>query len=118
VVSKLTCVHVPEFELLLKIDASVAPDVLRSCASCQSNVQPEPEQVESVVPGRYQKVRVEVPGGTVKVWVSVLSPDGSVPESTPSKADELPLWALAVVADGAAMPPGVQPVRPDSKPPL
>ena len=79
VMSNVTWVHFCAFELLLNTLASVAPDVLRIWASCQSNVQPLPEQIWSVVAGQYQKVRVVVvPEGIATVWDRLLSPAGAM----------------------------------------
>ena len=73
--SNVTWVQVCEFELLLKMLARVCPAVLRTWASCQSNVQPLPEQMSSAVDGRYQNVSVVVPvGGMATVWDTLLSP--------------------------------------------
>ena len=94
VMSKVTWVHFCAFELLLNTLASVSPDVLRIWASCQSNVQPLPEQIWSVVAGQYQKVRVVVvPEGIATVWDTLLSPAGAMAGwTTPSKAEPLPEW--------------------------
>jgi hypothetical protein len=51
-VSNVTGVHACASELDLNTDASVAPDVLRICTSCQSQTQPDPEQRASVVAGQ------------------------------------------------------------------
>ena len=63
----MTWVQVCEFELLLKTLASVCPDVLRICASCQSKWQLLPEHRSSVVVGRYQNLSVVVPEGIATV---------------------------------------------------
>src|SRR6266566_8607078 len=82
---KVTWVQACEFELLLKTLASVAPAVLRIWASCQSNWQLLPEQVESVVTGLYQKLSEVVPAaGTVIVCARLPSPRGSLPDDVPS----------------------------------
>lgn len=113
-------VQVWELELDLKTCASVAPEVLRICASCQSKTQPEPEQIESEVAGQYQKLSVVVPDdGTAIVSLRELSPSGSVPGWTvPIRAEAVPLCALVVVTAGGGEPLGVHGVRPFSNPPL
>ena len=67
-VSKVTCVHVVEFEQTFSTVASVAPDVLRICIWIWSYV------IVSVQCGWYQNVSRELPLGTATVCVSVLSP--------------------------------------------
>src|SRR5262249_19268085 len=109
-----------ELESLLNTLASVAPDVLRIWASCQSKVQPLPEQASSAVAGQYQKVRVVVPEGIATVWDTLLSPAGAMPGwTTPSWAEPLPEWHCLRLAPGVAvLPPVVQLVSALSKPPL
>src|SRR5260370_38293638 len=97
--SKVTWVQVCEFELLLNTLASVCPDVLWIWASCQSYVQPLPEQRLSEVAGQYQKLRVVLPdGGPAPVWARVLSPRGSgrAGAPVPRDADRLAdgIWGL------------------------
>ncbi len=107
--------------MLLNTLASVCPDVLWICASCQSNVQPLPVHRSSAVAGQYQKLRVVLPDeGTATVWVRVLSPLGSVAVggTEPSRAEALPEWNWTVLAVGGSTPPAVHEVRPFSKPPL
>src|SRR5258708_8496006 len=119
--SKVTWVQVCEFELLLNTLASVCPDVLWIWASCQSYVQPLPEQRLSAVAGQYQKLRVVLPDeGTATVWARVLSPSASVAAgaTVPSNAELLPEWIWVLLALGATTPPVVHPVIPFSKPPL
>ena len=77
-------------------------------------MQPEPEQIASVVDGQYQNDNVP-PAGTWTVWLTQLSPAGSVPD-VPSSAEDVPLWAFAVLALGTGIPPADQYVRPLSKP--
>src|ERR1700704_4189137 len=97
----------------------VAPDVVRSCASCQSFTQDDPEQIESLVAGQYQKLRFDVPVGTVMVCLIVLSPAASAAGGTvPSKAEELPLWALVFVVVGGEVPAATHGASPFSNPPL
>src|SRR5664279_1000507 len=57
------------------------------------------------------------PAGTVTVCERVLSPSGSRPLVTPSRAEPAPLCAL-VAGLGAIAPPVVQDVRADSNPPV
>src|SRR5262249_49313943 len=120
VMSKVSLVHVCELELLLKMLASVCPAVLRTCASCQSNVQPLPEQRSSAVDGRYQNVNVVLPvGGMATVCERLLSPAGcGVGCTTPSRAAPLPPWTCALVAVGVVAPSVAHDVRPFSKSPL
>src|SRR5260370_34655698 len=97
--SKVPWVQVCEFELLLNTLASVCPDVLWIWASCQSNVQPLPEQRLSVVAGQYQKLRVVLPDeGTATVWARVLSPSGSgaAGATLPGNAELLAGWIWGV----------------------
>src|SRR5450755_2413076 len=79
-------------------------------------MHPAPEQSASVVAGQYQKVKAELPDGTLTVWLSVLSPLGSVPDTAPSSAEPLPVCAFAVLATGGGAPPVTQLERPLSKP--
>src|SRR5664279_1973894 len=72
----------------------------------------------SVVAGQYQKLRVELPAGTVIVWLSVLSPSGSAPDTTPRAADPPPPCAPMTVVDGGTIPAAVHEVNPSSNPPL
>src|SRR5262249_5948099 len=61
VMSKLTWAQACEFELLLKMEASACPDVVRTCASRQSNAQPLPEPRASAAAGRYHELRRGMP---------------------------------------------------------
>src|SRR5215470_3142389 len=82
-------------------------------------MQPDPVHSPSVVVGQYQKLRVLVPvEGTVTVWLSQLSPSGSVPVEVPSSAEPEPLCARTVLPVGSTTPPVLQDVRPVSKPPF
>src|SRR3954453_1655589 len=98
--------------------ARVDPAGLRTCASCQSKVQALPVHSESVVVGQYQKPRVVFPLGTVMVWLIELSDSGSVPESTPSSAEEVPEWGFVAETIGAGLPDDCQGAEPFSNPPL
>src|SRR5262249_788841 len=115
VMSKLTWVQVCELESLLKMLASVCPDVVRTCASCQSYTQPLPEQMSSVVAGRYQKLRVVLPvGGIVTVWDRLLSPSTSGADWTlPSRAGLRPEgnWVLRAGGGGGGGGGGKGPPR-------
>jgi hypothetical protein len=101
----------------LNTDARVAPEVLRICASSQSHWQPDPEHRPSVLADQYQKLNV-APAGTVTVWLTELSPPGSLPDVVPSRAEEVPLCGLAVVTVGTTTPLADHDDRPLSKPPL
>ena len=118
--STVTGVQVCEFEALLNTLASVCPDVLWICASCQSETQPLPEHRSSAVAGQYQKLRVGLPdAGMASVWDMLLAPAFAVAGwTTPSRAEPLPEWYWVALAVGGSTPPVVHPVRPFSKPPL
>ena len=102
----------------MNTEASVAPEVLRIWASSQSQTQLDPVHSPSVVVGQYQKLSLEAPDGTTTAWLSELSPAGSGPERRPSRADPVPVWALAVEGVGGRTPLVVQDVKPPSKPPF
>ena len=57
--------------------------------------------------------------GTSKVWLTLLSPDGSVPDGrSEERRTRRRRGPWRCCATGAATPPGVQPDRPLSNPPL
>src|SRR5262245_27755999 len=107
--SKVTCVQVCEFELLLKMLARVVPGVLRPCASCQAKAQGRPEHGSSAVAGRYQNFSVVVPdAGMATVWDTLLSPGAATADWTaPSNAELPPEWNWVLLAAGVFGPPVV-----------
>src|SRR5450755_4918005 len=116
--SAVTWVQVPLLLSSLNSVVSVVPVLLRICPSIQSRRQVAALHVRSAVCGWYHRDRVDVPvAGTVMLCESVLSPRGSRPEVTPSRAEPVPPWAL-VVDVGATTPAAVHDVSADSKPPL
>src|SRR5664280_2379815 len=101
----VTWVQLPLLLLSLNSVDRLVPLLSRTCPSIQSCRQiVVPPQVRSLLCGWYQTDRVVVPtAGTVTVCESVLSPSGSRPLVTPSRAEPAPLCAL-VACLGAIAP--------------
>src|SRR5438128_2596852 len=81
---KVLCAQAPVFSHTSMTVANVLPPVVRICICCWSYV------IVSGQNGAYQKLNVFPNGGTVTVWVSVLSPGYGDVE--PTLADHELMW--------------------------